>query len=37
MQMLVAIVGLQFLGAHTKIIVIWVIILYINGYNIVLS
>jgi hypothetical protein len=37
MQKLVAILDLIFLGAHIKIMIIWVIMLYICGYNIVLS
>jgi len=37
MQRLVAILHLPLLGAHMKIMAIWVIMLYINGYNIVLS
>jgi len=37
MQRLVAILDLPLLGAHIKIMVIWVIMFYINGYNIVLN
>ena len=37
MQRLVAILDLPFLGAYIKIMVIGVIMLYINGYNTVLS
>jgi len=36
MQTLIAILGLPLLGARIKIVVIWVIV-YIDGYNIVLS
>jgi len=37
MQRLVAILDLPLLGVHVKIMVIWVIMLHINGYSIVLS
>jgi len=37
MQTVVDILYVQFLSAHTNITVIWVIILYINNYNVLFN